>query len=142
MITISIDLLDFNNVPTFPLTKHHRGEGVAMIPATDVVDDGSASGWVSPGRVTLPTSAKRAAGGWSSPLFSWKKFWRWKTRFGWFCFFYCLCNENWVKSHFFCVAQGLWSFVISKTWLLCESSGHDNQEPLSIGKWDCWLLRC
>ena len=88
-----------------------------MIPATDVVDDGSfpvGTCHCHPGRVTLPTSAKRGAGGGLPLLFSWNKFWRCKTRFGWFCFFplLVLCKTGEVT--IFGVTQGLWSFVISK----------------------------
>lgn len=121
MITISfIDLLDFNNILTFPLTtsmtwkflQHHRGEGVAMIPATDVVDDGSlpvGTCHCHPGRVTL-LSAKRAAGG-GLPLFFLGRN-SGDAKPGWDGFvFSTACAMKTGEVTIFCVAQGLWSFV-------------------------------
>ena len=46
----------------------------------------------------------------------------------------CLCYETGEVTIDFYVAQGRWPFVISKKWLLCETSGHDNQDQyLELG---------
>lgn len=108
-----------------------------------------ASGWdvpLSPGRVTLPTSAQRAAGGGLPLFFPGRTSGDAKPGSDGVLFFHGLCYESWWSHNFWCSSASLvvcMPFVIiSKTWLLCESSGHDNHEPLSRWKWDCWLLRC
>ena len=106
-------------------------------------------GWVvtvgaplSPGRVT----PRAIAAGVVFPPFWWNKFWRWSTMFKWFfpCLFFfpSVCAMKLVKSQLILSSSGSLAVCYFKKWLLCETSGHDNQEPLSIWKGDFWLLRC